>query len=113
MPFSKQFRRRKPRITYENENAEINEESKQSKLEKLNLKNPYLNSNENKEKKISDEELQKIMWNQVQVSKENPINAPLITSEFAVKYPSSREGYLRMSEPKVKLYFLSFYYNNN
>ena len=102
MPLWNNYRRGKPRISYANDDAEINDDIKPSKMERLDLKNPY-NNTESKgdDKKIDDNELNKKMWKHVDVSKDNPINAPIITSEFAVKFPMQREGYLRMSENKV------------
>ena len=111
MPRSFQKRRGKPRLELQQENAQLPQQSQQptkSRLSKIKLKNDKDKNNKDDEDKTAqnEQETQEKMWKHVSVSKSNPIAAPLQRSEFAVRFPHSRETYIRTIFAKVSCVFL-------
>ena len=99
MPRSFQHRRGKPRLELQQENAQLRSKPTKSRLSKLHVnKNNKHDKNKQEE---NEKELQEKMWKHADVSKENPIAAPLQRSEFAVRFPQSRETYIRTIFGKV------------
>ena len=113
MPRSFQKRRGKPRIELQQENVRLPQKQQQpttSRLSKIKNRDNKSNKNINKNDGIDEKELEDKMWKHASVSKENPIAAPLHRSQFAVRFPQSRETYIRTVFAKVKLlsYLLLF-----
>ena len=109
MPRSFQRRRGKPRLELQQDNANLPQESQQptkSRLSKIKISKEA--AQKDKDNGLTDKELEERMWKHVSVSKENPIAAPLHRSEFAVRFPQTRESYIRTVFAKVL--FISFLY---
>ena len=107
MPLSFQRRRGKPRLELQQENVQLLTPSQQPTKSFLSKIKPDYDSNKNNnenehEIKETEKKLSQKMWKHASVSKENPIDAPLIRSQFAVRFPQTRETYIRTSFVKVK-----------
>jgi len=55
------------------------------------------------EKELKANELDSKMWKHVEVSKENPIDAPLHTSTFSTRFANHRETYIRQNFNKIRI----------
>eukprot|EP01084_Bolivina_argentea_P024327 45347_1 len=109
-------RRGKPRLESQQENAILSTrfnrnlpKHRRSKLAQLdgtlstnNSNQKYKHDDNNTQEDMSSEQLQKRMWKHMDVTSDNPLSAPLMSSSFATRYPEHRESYIRMSSGKMK-----------
>ena len=102
MPRSFQHRRGKPRLELQQENAQLPQRSQASKsrVSKIRIQ-PKNNENDKNKQAENEKKLQEKMWKHVAVSKQNPIAAPLQRSQFAIRFPQTRETYIRTIFAKV------------
>ena len=97
-------RRGKPRLSSQSQNAIVRQRFNRNvpdhkKSERAKIK-PFANNDSvtanTKEDAEADElKLQKKMWKNIDVSEDNPIDAPLVTSSFGTRFPEHREQYIR------------------
>ena len=121
-------RRGKPRLESQQQNAitktRFNRNLPQHKRSKLaqikanfsnkndnnsnNYNNYNNNNNKEEENKLSEQELRKKMWKNSEVSEKNPLSAPIMTSQFATRFPEHRESYIRMTFDKMSKFLKKY-----
>eukprot|EP00484_Ammonia_sp_Unknown_P025629 CAMPEP_0197031540 /NCGR_PEP_ID=MMETSP1384-20130603/10520_1 /TAXON_ID=29189 /ORGANISM="Ammonia sp." /LENGTH=448 /DNA_ID=CAMNT_0042461081 /DNA_START=23 /DNA_END=1369 /DNA_ORIENTATION=- len=118
MPRSFVKRRGKPRLDSQQENAIVprkfnrnlpqKQRSKIGQIQADHNNNDANSNNNNKAEELTEEQIQKKMWKNMEVSEEKPIEAPLVRSTFATRYPEAREPYVRMMFDKMSKFVKKF-----